>query len=187
MRNFMNVGSFDPEPLRMALATRPNLWNEHTYRTTFERTPFRGMDDILLRYSRRERHDGVLDSDALVNDTDLVLYDAWGVLPEAHEVIFNLMRRYKAVALGRVIIARLPMGGSIKPHADNYGTYATQRGGLRFHAVVQALPGCLFHCGEETIQTRTGEVWWFDHGQTHSAENNSGDDRIHLLIDIMTG
>lgn len=187
MRNFMNVGQFDPEPLRMALQTRPQLWNEHRYRTSFEGTPFKGMDDILLRYSMPEKHEGVKDANALVNDTMLVNYPAWGELPQAHEVIFNLMRRYKAIMLGRVIIARLPMAGTIKPHADNYGSYAARDDGLRFHAVVQAAPGCLFHCGDETIQTRTGEVWWFDHKQVHSAENNSADDRIHLLIDMQVG
>jgi aspartyl/asparaginyl beta-hydroxylase (cupin superfamily) len=117
----------------------------------------------------------------------LAQYPAWAFLPEAHEVIFNLMRRYKAIALGRVIIARLPMGGTIKPHADNYGDYALQDGGMRFHAAVNAAPGCLFHCGGETIQTRTGEVWWFNHQAEHSAENNSADDRVHLLIDMATG
>ena len=187
MKNFMNVGTFDPEPLRMALATRPHLWNQYPYRTSFERTPFRGMDDILLRYSAPEMHLGETDAQALVDDTMMVQYDAWGELPEAHEVIFNLMRRYKAVMLGRVIIARLPMGGTILPHADNYGKYALARNALRFHACVQAAPGCLFHCGDETIQARGGEVWWFNHKETHSAENNSADERIHLLIDMQQG
>jgi hypothetical protein len=180
----MLCGNFDAEPLRMALQRRPNLWNEHTYRTSFEGTPFKGMDDILLRYSRPEKHEGISDANALVNDTMLVQYPPWGELPEAHEVVFNLMRRYKGIMLGRVIIARLPMGGTIKPHADNYGAYAARDDGLRFHAVVNAAPGCLFHCGDETIQTRSGEVWWFQHREVHSAENQSADDRIHLLIDM---
>lgn len=183
----MAVGTFDAEPLRMALQRRPDAWNEYTYRTSFEGTPFKGMDDILLRYSAPEKHQGVSDANALVNDTMLVNYPAWNVFPEAHEVIFNLMRRYKGIMLGRVIIARLPMGGVIRPHADNYGAYAARNDGLRFHAVVQAAPGCTFRCGDEEIQTRTGEVWWFDHRQTHSAENASADDRVHLLIDMQVG
>ena len=182
----MNVGTFDAEPLRMALQTRPDLWNRHPYRTSFEGTPFGGMDDILLRYSRPEMHEGVADPMALVNDTCLVQYEAWRLLPQAHAVIFNLMRRYEGIALGRVVVARLPMGGRISPHADDYGSYAARDDGLRFHAVVQALPGCLFQCGDEVIQTRTGEVWWFNHKQMHSAQNNSADERIHLLIDIQT-
>lgn len=145
------------------------------------------MNDILLRYSMPEKHKGVTDPNALVNDTMLVNYPAWGAFPEAHELIFNLMRKYRAIQLGRVVIARLPVGGVIKPHADNYGAYAARNDGLRFHAVVKAAPGCLFHCGGETIQTRSDEVWWFNHRFEHSAENQSADDRIHLLIDMQVG
>lgn len=187
MKFFLNCGNFDPEPLRMALQMRPYLWNRYPYRTTFDGTPFEGMDDILLRYGRPEKHQATADPMACVDDLDLVNYDAWSVLPEVHDLVFNLMRRYRGVSLGRVIIAKLPMGGVIKPHADSYGRYADRDNAMRFHAVVQAMPGCLFHCGEETIQTRSGEVWWFQHRATHSAENQSADDRIHLLIDMETG
>lgn len=186
MKNFLLCGSWDPEPLRMKLQMRPGLWNRHPYRTTFEGTPFGGMDDILLRHSRPEKHEDS-DSMAVVNDLDVVMYDAWAEFPEVHDLVFNLMRRYRAISLGRVIIARLPMGGVIKPHADNYGRYADRDNGMRFHVVVQALPGCMFHCGDETIQTRTGEIWWFQHRQMHSAENRSADERVHLLIDMETG
>lgn len=188
MKNFLAVGTWDPEPLRMALQMRPGLWGRHPYRTEFDGTPFEGMDDILLRYSRPEIHEGNHDPGACVDDLDIVPYDAWNTLKdEVGGLIFDLMRRYRAVSLGRVIIARLPMGGVIKPHADNYGRYADRDNGMRFHAVVQALPGCMFHCGDETIQTRTGEIWWFQHRQVHSAENRSADERVHLLIDMETG
>jgi len=187
MRNFNQVGSYDMTPLQLALQRQPQLWDEHRYRTTFEGTPFGGMSDILLRYSRPEMHEGVSDPMALVNDVNLCMYPAWHLLPQCHELVFNLMRAFHGIALGRVIIARLPAGGIIKPHADDYGKYASRDDGLRFHACIQAGPGCLFHCGDETIQMRTGEVYWFRHTQTHSAENNSADERIHLLVDIQIG
>lgn len=173
-------------PLMMALQRRPDLWDRHTYRTEFNGTPFKGMNDILLRYSAPEKHENVTDPMALVNDTALVFYPAWNELPEVRPVIFNLMRRFEAVSLGRVIIARLPPGGVIAPHADNYGDYAERDDGMRFHVAVQGLPGCLFHCGNETVQMLTGSVWWFQHKETHSVENNSADERIHLLVDIQT-
>lgn len=165
----------------------PQLWNQHDYRRSFEGTPFKGMDDILLRYSAPEKHVGTADPMACVDDLEMVNYDAWRDLPEVHDLVFNLMRQYRGVSLGRVIIARLPMGGVIKPHADDYGRYANRPKGMRFHAVVNALPGCAFHCGEETVQMVTGQIWWFQHRQTHAAKNDSADDRIHLLIDMETG
>lgn len=186
MRNFLLVGTADMLPLQMALARHDELWDEFRYRTTFERTPFLGMSDILLRYSKPELHEGNADSEALVDDTNLVLYPAWHKLPEVRDVIFNLMRRFQGIALGRVIIARLPPGGVISPHADDYGIYATQEG-MRFHVAVQGQPGCKFRCGEEEVTMLTGQIWWFNHKQPHSAENLSADDRIHLLIDVRTG
>lgn len=187
MRNFIPVGNFDVLPLQMALARHADLWDEWTYRTTFEGTPFGGMSDILLRYSDIELHAMTTDAGAVTNDTELLqFYPAWQVLPEVKPIVFELMRRFQGVSLGRVMIARLPAGGIIKRHADNYGRYALRKGGMRFHVAVQALPGCAFHCGDETIQMTTGTCWWFNHKEPHSAENNSADERIHLLVDIQT-
>ena len=185
MRNFIQVGNSDVMPIQMALARHGELWDTNTYRTTFRNTPFEGMSDILLRYSRPEKC-GTAEPLALVNDTDLVFYPAWNLLAEVRPLIFDLMRRFNGISLGRVIVARLPPGGKISPHADDYGAYATRNNGMRFHACVLGLPGCNFHCGEDTVQMKTGEVWWFRHQSMHSAENMSADERIHLLIDIET-
>jgi len=187
MRYFNSVGTFDMTPLQLALQVNPQLWDEHCYRTSFEGTPFFGMSDILLRYSRPEVHQQTCDPDACIDSLDLVNYPAWALLPQCHDLVFNLMRAFHGVALGRVIIARLPPGGVIKPHADDYGKYALAEGGKRFHACISAAPGVLFHCGDETIQMRTGEVYWFRHTAVHSAENNSADERIHLLVDLISG
>ena len=188
MKNFLQVGDgVDVLPIMLALNRRPDLWDRHTYRTSFTGTPFAGMNDILLRYSAPEKHEHNADPLALVNDTALVMYPAWHELPEVRPVIFNLMRRFEGVSLGRVIIARLPPGGTIAPHADDYGDYAQRDDGMRFHVAVQGLPGCLFHCGEETVTMATGSAWWFNHKATHSVENHSIDDRLHLLVDIQTG
>jgi hypothetical protein len=186
VKNFLPIGSADMLPLRMALQRRPELWDQHNYRTTFDGTPFGGMSDILLRYSRPERWQGNPDAQALVDDLDLVQYPAWAALPECHATIFDLMRRFQGISLGRVIIAKLPPGGRILAHADDYGAYALQDG-LRLHVCVQGLPGCLFHCGDEAVQMASDTVWWFNHRELHSAENHSFDDRVHLLVDIRTG
>lgn len=187
MRNFIPVGNFDVLPLQMALARNADLWDEWTYRTSFNGTPFAGMSDILLRYSDVELHVGSQSPDAVTNDvTTLQFYRAWHALPEVRPIVFELMRRFHGISLGRVMIARLPPGGIIKRHADDYGLYALRDDGMRFHVCVQALPGCAFHCGDETIQMTTGMCWWFNHKEPHSAENNSADERIHLLVDIQT-
>jgi hypothetical protein len=32
----------------------------------------------------------------------------------------------------------------------------------------------------------TGTAWWFQHREVHAVENNSADDRVHLLVDVRT-
>jgi uncharacterized cupin superfamily protein len=47
-------------------------------------------------------------------------------------------------------------------------------------------PGCNFRCGDEEVFMRPGDVWWFQNAIEHEVTNNSGDDRLHLIVDIRT-
>lgn len=181
MKNFQLIApNTDVLPIMMALQTRPDLWNQHRFRTTYNGTPHKDVDDILLRYSSADKQE----IQAVIEDSLPVFYPAWDDLPQVRPVVFDLMRRFEAVALGRVVISRLPPGGVIAPHRDAEGAYTDTDGGLRFHVVIQGLPGSLYHCGPETVQMLTGQVWWFNHREVHSVENNSADDRIHLMVDM---
>lgn len=180
-RHFLQVGEWDATPLALALRRKPELWDQHKFRTTFKDTPHAGISDILLRYSPPN----MLEPEQVNNDFGLVCYPAWHALPEARPVIFNLMRRFEAVTLGRVVISCTAPGAEILPHADVGAAYADMDG-MRIHAVVQGLPGSKFTCGGETVQMLSNSVWWFDHKQIHSVENHSADDRIHLMVDLGT-
>lgn len=184
MRHFQLIGSADVLPLVMTLQQQPGLWNEHRFRTTYKGTPHRDVDDILLRFSS---FDKIADPDCIedvLQDTDPVFYPAWHKLVQVRPIVFDTMRRMEAIALGRVIISRLRPGGAIAAHADADGAYTAQEG-LRLHVALQGEPGSLYHCGGETVTMRTGQVWWFDHRAVHAVENNSADDRIHLMIDMV--
>lgn len=184
MRNFQFIGNVDVLPLTMALQTHPQLWNAHRFRTTYDGTPHAAVDDILLRFSAPEKTRDTGDLVPVIEDMAPVAYPAWAELPQVRPIVFDLMRRMEATALGRVIISRLPPGGRIAAHADTDGNYAAQDDGRRLHVVIQGLPGSLYHCGDETVQMLTGSVWWFQHREIHSVENNSADDRLHLLVDV---
>ncbi len=110
-------------------------------------------------------------------------YPAWHTLPQLRPIIFGLMNRVSAYELGRVVITKLAPGGRILPHADTMGDYANDEDGARYHVILQGCPGSLFRAGDETVNMRTGEVWWFNHLAEHEVVNNSSDDRIHLLVD----
>lgn len=182
MRNFQFIATVDPVPLLMALHSRPQLWNQHNFRRTFEGTPHGEADDILLRYAAPDMQD----PSAVIEDMAPVEYPAWYELPQVRPIVFDLMRKMEAVSLGRVIISRLRPGARILEHSDDEGEYATLDTGRRFHVALQGMPGSLYHCGGETIQMLSGQVWWFQHRTLHSVENNSADDRLHLMIDIRT-
>jgi hypothetical protein len=184
MRHFQLIGSADVLPVMMALQQQPDLWNEHRFRTTYTGTPHTDVDDILLRFSAPDRTADPALIDGVINDTAPVFYPAWHALPQVRLVVFDLMRRMEAVALGRVIISRLKPGGVITAHADADGAYTEQLHAMRLHVALQGEPGSLYHCGGETVNMRTGQVWWFDHKAVHAVENNSADDRIHLMIDL---
>lgn len=167
-------------PLLHAVRVRSDLWNTETLRTAHELTPHREVDDILLRFNDLEKWKTQADAASVLDEQESVAMPGWAALPQARTLVFDLMRRFEAVRLGRVLITRLPPGGRIEPHEDG-GAHAAYY--ERVHVVLQGQPGSLFHCGGETVCMRTGEAWWFDNSQTHSVENNSADDRIHMIID----
>ena len=54
----------------------------------------------------------------------------------------------------------------------------------RYQVALQSLPGVVFRAGDEQVQFRTGDVWWFDNGKEHEVFNGSADDRLALIVDI---
>lgn len=167
------------EPLLNAIL-RTDMWNAQgqTLRTQFEGSPHRQVDDIWLRFNEI-----LQDPAAVVDDHESINYPAWWALPEAQNICLDLMRMVRGERLGRVLITRLAPGKSIAPHVDG-GSHALYY--QRFHVALQGLPGAMFLCGDETVQMRTGEVWWFQNRVEHSVVNNSADDRITLIADIKT-
>lgn len=181
MRNFLNLASnVDVMPLLHAVQARQDLWNAETLRTSHGQSPHTQVDDIILRFNDLERWKAEADAASILDEHESVPFPGWKELPQAQHLVFDLMRRFSAVRLGRVLITRLKPGGRIEPHEDG-GSHAAYY--ERVHIVLQGLPGSLFHCGGETVCMRTGEAWWFDNSQTHSVENNSADDRIHMIVD----
>jgi hypothetical protein len=104
-------------------------------------------------------------------------------LPLVKEIVFNIARVVEATRIGRVIINRIMPGGKIDRHADtpDHANYWA-----RFHVVLHALPGNDFYCGDEMVNMKSGEVWYFDNREEHEVINNSSDPRIHLVIDLKT-
>lgn len=177
MDNFHLIAqNVDIVPLLMAVRHQPNLWSADKVRAEFENSPHADVKDILLRFS---------DTSAPNIGDQLVCQnlDAMRLLPQARPIIFGIMARVEGEILGRVMITKLPAGKTIAAHSDVLGIYANSM--RRYHVPLQSGPGCTFRAGEEYVTMAPGEVWDFNAHADHEIINNSSDDRIHLIVDIM--
>jgi hypothetical protein len=182
MRYFQQIAAgIDTMPMLLAIHRQPHLWNADRFRTTYPGTPHGEADDILLRYTGPSASRSV---DTVIEDDEPVWLPAASALPWK-PIVLDLMRRVEAYQLDRLLITRLRPGARIAPHADNVGEYAAANDErARFHVVLQGLPGSLYHNGNEVVCMTTGSVWTFTPREVHSVENNSCDDRLHLIVDL---
>jgi hypothetical protein len=190
MKNFIRIASgINATDLLLAihrLEKSHGAWKEDTYLRDYPQGPFGDTESFILRFPDRSVHDTeeALKSH-LANFDQHENYDQpiFKQLPEARKYIFDLMAAVKGERLGRCMINKLKVGGQIYPHADTpvHAEYWD-----RFHIVLQSAPGSNFRCGDEWVNMETGDVWWFNNKLEHEVINNSGDDRIHLVIDIRT-
>lgn len=194
MRNFLKLAnSVDYLPLLQEIVRRPDLWNQHTVRTFHEQSAHRTLDDIILRYNRFDQGDDFVE--AVCSRIEVVNYPAMLHLPQARALIMQLMARVGGEHLGRAFISRIRPGGTIPPHTDRIGPAEEAFPDRvipavyydRYHIPLQSSPGCYFRCGDETALMLPGEAWWFQNQLDHEVVNNSGADRVHLVIDIHTG
>lgn len=179
MRNFLKLAQcIDVIPLLAAISRNPHLWDQNTLRTTHPATPHKEVSDIWIRFNELPK-DG--EEAKLLDEHESIWYPAVNMLPEVRPLIFWLMARVGGERLGRCLITRLAPGCKIDPHVDG-GSHAAYY--ERYHIVLQARPGSIFKCGDESVYMEQGDVWWFDNSIEHEVINNSDDDRIHLIVDI---
>jgi hypothetical protein len=182
MKNFLRIAEgADVMPLLAELIRQPELWNQNTLRTTHELTPHKQVSDIWLRFNDTSLFEKTGEQASIVDEHESINYPALANLPAARQLIFGLMARVSGERLGRCLITKLRPGGHIAPHVDG-GEHASYY--ERYHIVLQAMPGSMFRAGDETVQMRPGEVWWFDNSAEHEVINNGADDRIHMIVDI---
>jgi hypothetical protein len=188
MRNFLRIATGVPvTPLMLAISRRPELWTEDTFLRHYPQGPFGMVDSIMLRFPPIA--EGLTDRQiALYKKNRLPGYDqhesidrpAYALLPEARAIAMQVFTAVSGVRLGRVMINRIAPGGKIFPHADTpvHAEYYS-----RFHVVLQSEPGVIFRAGDEETYWETGSVFWFNNKLEHEVINNSGTDRIHMIVD----
>lgn len=160
-------------PLLWALQEHPELWDQHTARTADPTSPHHGLSDIWARYAPPEQAGENAPHEA-------VWYPCCDVLP-VRPIVEPLIDYVKGKKLGGVLITKIPAGASCKPHQD-HGWHA--RYYEKFAVQVQSAPGQRFHFEGEGLETRPGDVFWFDNAHTHWVTNPTPYDRITLIACI---
>lgn len=180
--NFALIKSrVDVYPLLKAIERNAHLFDKITGRQDTPGSPHSDTKAIFLRWCKD------LTVEAVFNDLEAVDREEFSEISEAREIVAEVVKTVGATKLGRVLITTLKPNGSILPHADE-GAVADHY--ERFHVVLKSEPGNFFYSqisksSGEYLHMKAGEVWWFNHKRPHWLENNSEQDRIHLIIDAV--
>ena len=83
----------------------------------------------------------------------------------------------------RVLITKLKQNSIIFPHIDKGNSLKDCK---RTHIPIKTHPNCIFTIGGETKHLKEGEIWEINNfKKEHSVENNSNEDRIHMILDYI--
>lgn len=178
---------FDVADVRAALAAHPDLWNQHTIRKTAPSSPHAAMSDIWVRYNDVAPF-AASDDYSRFNDAHVpIWYDAWTKCPDVQAalrpILFGLMEYVEGEMLGGVLITRIPSGCGIAPHVDR-GWHVEYYD--KFYVSIESAPRAEFWCGNEFINPAPGDVYRFDNRLEHWVTNESGHDRVTLIVCIRT-
>lgn len=163
----LNIG-----PMLWALQANPQLWDQHRTRTEDPASPHHGLSDIWARYCQ--------EGDDPTGPHESAWYPAADLLP-IRELVYPLMAFVHGDRLGGVLITRIPAGAECKPHKDP-GWHA--RYYEKFAVQVQSAPGQAFCFDNERLETKPGDLYWFDNSATHWVENPTPFDRITVIACI---
>lgn len=156
--------------IHWALQEHPELWNQNPGRTESPDSPHHGLDDIWARFAAP----GVDGS----NPHDAVWYPSADVLGVKH-LCHDIMAAVKGTRLGGVLITRIPAGGRVKPHTDP-GWHA--RFYEKFAVQITSAPGQKFCFEGEELETKPGDLYWFDNSNLHWVENQTEYERITMIV-----
>jgi hypothetical protein len=94
----------------------------------------------------------------------------------------ELLPQFGAPCL-RVVFYRLKAGTQIGEHRD-YGENRFTTGVVRIHIPVITNDKVLMYVEGNPYHFPVGTAWYFDASVRHAVENNSDEDRIHLVADL---
>jgi hypothetical protein len=162
-------------PVRWALRAHPELWDQNTARTEHADSPHHGLSDIWARYAAP--------GDDGSQPHRSVWYPAADLLG-IKAMCLDVMRAVDGEELGGVLITRIPPGAMCRPHVDRPGWHAEFY--EKVAVQIESAPGQRFCFEGESLETRPGDVFWFDNAHTHWVTNDTNHERITLIVCVKT-
>lgn len=154
-------------------------WNEIRLRTEHPQSPHREVSDIWIRYNPISNFHG--DMQKFNDEHTAQWYPIAEHLSEAVHIANLLMTEMQGVALGAVLITRIPAWKQVYPHVDG-GWHAKHF--EKFAVQVQSNPRQAFCFNAERLITQPGDLYWFDNAHSHWVTNDSDENRITLIVCI---
>lgn len=179
MSNFAKMAEgLDVAPLMRELGAHPELWNRDPERLS-ERGPHYQTHDIWLRYKDKAENVATGDWSNFSDEHIPIWYPAAKALPAAMPLVFDLMAAVRGEMLGAVLVYSVPPGREILVHTDmgwhpNYFE--------KYNFSLQSQAGCSFYYPEtgESMESVTGDLYWFRNTVPHGVRNTS--DREQLIL-----
>lgn len=174
---------WETDGINRQLAAHPELWDQNPFRRTAPGSAHSEMRDIWVRYNDVQKYLAKGDLTGFNDEHVPIWYEAWQKVPALKPVIFNLMAAVDGEMIGGVLITRIPSGCGIGKHVDKswHVDYYD-----KFYISLKAAPGAKFWSEDEVIEPEVGDVYRFDNRHEHWVTNDSGQDRVTLIVCIRT-
>lgn len=160
-------------PIYWAIQKNPGLWNQHTSRTENQDSPHFGLDDIWARFGDPQHA-----KDGAAHDS--VWYPSADIL-KIKPLCYEVMKQVCGDELGGVLITRIPPGRFCKPHTDP-GWHARRY--QKFAVQITSAPTQQFCFEGEHLETKPGDLFWFDNQYTHWVINDTPYERVTMIVCI---
>ena len=173
MDNYRFLSKIDVTDLKNKIKELPNeIWDEHTLRQT-----------LFESHMHTQTLEIMWDTDSLQNNKIGNIHSNYYKLDM--ELFLNKIKpiyesNYGKGYFVRVLLVKLKSNTSIEPHID-YGESLVNC--KRIHIPIITNDLVTFTIGGETKQLKEGEIWEINNTNEHSVDNDSDEDRIHLIVD----
>jgi hypothetical protein len=158
------------------LLNNPEVWKRIQIRQNIPNSAHSDTESVYIRGPADFSPEGLKNSLECMNSQF-----AKDNLPGCIQIVRQVVKLLKPSEIGRIIVANLKAGGSIKKHVDN-GPYASQFD--RYHIPIKTNDQVISYSPNDAVNMKEGELWLYPHQTEHWVENNGDTDRWHLVFDL---